>query len=42
LAGKSPNHGTELSTIVEEMFALEELYAIFGDNRLADRLDLLV
>jgi hypothetical protein len=41
LAGKSPDHGTELCTVVEEMFSLEELYEIFGDNSLADRLELL-
>lgn len=41
LAGKNPEHGTELCSVVEYMFSLEELYAIFGDNRLADRLELL-
>jgi uncharacterized protein len=41
LAGNSPIQGTELCTVVEYMFSLEELYAIFGDNRLADRLELL-
>jgi len=41
LAGSSPNQGTELCTVVEYMFSLEELYTIFGDNRLADRLELL-
>jgi hypothetical protein len=41
LSGKSPDRGTELCTVVEEMFSLEELYAIFGDNSLADRLELL-
>lgn len=41
LSGKSPDRGTELCTVVEYMFSLEELYAIFGDNRLADRLELL-
>jgi hypothetical protein len=41
LAGKSPDHGTELCAVVEEMFSLEELYEIFGDNSLADRLELL-
>ena len=41
LSGKSPDRGTELCSIVEYMFSLEELYAIFGDNRLADRLELL-
>jgi len=41
LSGNSPAQGTELCTVVEYMFSLEELYAIFGDNRLADRLELL-
>jgi hypothetical protein len=41
LSGKSPDRGTELCSVVEYMFSLEELYAIFGDIRLADRLELL-
>jgi uncharacterized protein len=41
LSGKSPVQGTELCSVVEYMFSLEELYAIFGDNSLADRLELL-
>jgi uncharacterized protein len=41
LAGNGPNQGTELCSVVEYMFSLEELYEIFGDNRLADRLELL-
>jgi len=41
LAGKNPSHGSELCSVVEYMFSLEELYAIFGDNSLADRLELL-
>ncbi|HUX58992.1 MAG TPA: beta-L-arabinofuranosidase domain-containing protein [Bacteroidales bacterium] len=41
LSGKSPDRGTELCSVVEYMFSLEELYAIFGDNRLTDRLELL-
>lgn len=41
LSGKSPDRGTELCSVVEYMFSLEELYAIFGDNNLADRLELL-
>ncbi|MGC1391954.1 MAG: beta-L-arabinofuranosidase domain-containing protein [Bacteroidales bacterium] len=41
LAGKSPGHGTELCSVVEYMFSLEELYEIFGINTLADRLELL-
>jgi uncharacterized protein len=41
LSGKSPDRGTELCSVVEYMFSLEELYEIFGDNNLADRLELL-
>jgi uncharacterized protein len=41
LSGKSPDRGTELCSVVEYMYSLEELYAIFGDNRLADRLEML-
>lgn len=41
LAGRSPDRGTELCSVVEYMFSLEELFEIFGDNRLADRLELL-
>jgi hypothetical protein len=41
LSGKSPNRGTELCSVVEYMFSLEELYEIIGDNSLADRIELL-
>jgi uncharacterized protein len=41
LSGKSPDRGTELCSVVEYMFSLEELYAIFGNRELADRLELL-
>jgi hypothetical protein len=41
LSGKSPDRGSELCSVVEYMFSMEELYEIFGDNRLADRLELL-
>jgi len=41
LTGKSPNHGSELCSVVEYMFSMEELFAIFGDISLADRLELL-
>ena len=41
LSGKSPAQGTELCSVVEYMYSLEELYAIFGENSLADRLELL-
>jgi hypothetical protein len=41
LSGKNPSRGTELCSVVEYMFSLEELYEIFGNNSLADRLELL-
>jgi hypothetical protein len=41
LGGKNPGRGTELCSVVEYMFSLEELYEIFGKNTLADRLELL-
>jgi hypothetical protein len=41
LSGKSPDRGTELCSVVEYMFSLEELFAIFGDVGLADRLEQL-
>ena len=41
LNGKNPAHGSELCSVVEYMFSLEELYEIFGNNALADRLELL-
>jgi hypothetical protein len=41
LSGKSPDRGTELCSVVELMYSLEELYEIFGENSLADRLELL-
>jgi len=41
LSGKSPNQGTELCLVVEYMYSLEELYAVLGDNRFADRLEYL-
>ncbi|NMC39088.1 MAG: hypothetical protein GYA41_12260 [Bacteroidales bacterium] len=41
LSGKSPDRGTELCSVVEYMFSLEELFEVFGDNSLMDRLELL-
>ena len=41
LSGTSPSHGSELCSVVEYMFSLQELYEIFGDNKLADRLEML-
>lgn len=39
LAGRDPSQGTELCAVVELMFSLEELIALFGDPALADRLE---
>jgi hypothetical protein len=39
LAGRNPSQGTELCTVVEMMFSLEQAIAISGDARLADRLE---
>jgi hypothetical protein len=39
LAGHDPFQGTELCTVVEEMFSLEQLVQIYGDADLADRLE---
>jgi uncharacterized protein len=41
LSGKNPSQGTELCSVVEYMFSLEELYEILGNNKLADKLELL-
>jgi hypothetical protein len=41
LSGKSPARGTELCSVVEYMFSLENLYEIFGNNILADKLEML-
>ncbi len=41
LAGTHPSQGTELCAVVEYMFSLEHLYAIFGDAALADRIEML-
>jgi DUF1680 family protein len=41
LAGRSPSQGTELCTVVEAMYSLEELSAVQGDARLVDRLETL-
>ncbi len=38
-AGKSPSQGTELCAVVEGMFSVENLLAIFGDAALGDRLE---
>jgi hypothetical protein len=39
LAGKSPSQGTELCTVVESMYSLEQLVSTFGFPELADRLE---
>jgi DUF1680 family protein len=39
LAGLDPSQGTELCTVVEAMFSLEQDVAILGDPALADRLE---
>ncbi len=39
LAGRDPSQGSELCTVVETMFSLEQSLAILGDARLGDRLE---
>jgi uncharacterized protein len=41
LAGPSPSQGSELCTVVEYMFSLEQSLAILGDPALGDRLERL-
>lgn len=41
LAGRNPSQGSELCTVVESMFSLEQSLAILGDPTLGDRLELL-
>jgi hypothetical protein len=38
-AGRNPSQGTELCTVVETMFSLEQSLAILGDPTLGDRLE---
>ena len=40
-AGRNPSQGSELCTVVETMFSLEQSLAILGDPTLGDRLELL-
>ncbi len=40
-AGKNPSQGSELCTVVETMFSLEQSLAILGDASLGDRLEML-
>lgn len=39
LAGRNPLQGTELCSVVEFMYSLEHLFAVFGDPFFADRLE---
>lgn len=39
LAGRDPSQGSELCSVVETQFSLEQLISIFGDARLGDRLE---
>lgn len=39
LAGKNPLQGTELCAVVELMYSLEHLLAVFGEPEVADRLE---
>ena len=41
LAGRNPSQGSELCTVVESMFSLEQALAISGDPLLGDRLEQL-
>jgi hypothetical protein len=41
LAGHDPSQGTELCTVVEEMYSLEQLIQVFGDQAYAHRLERL-
>lgn len=41
LGGTDPVHGSELCTVVETMFSLEQALSITGDASLADRLELI-
>jgi hypothetical protein len=40
--GRHPSNGHELCAISELMTSMEKLYEVFGDGRLADRLELLL
>ena len=41
LSGLDPTKGTELCAIVEQMYSYEEIFAHTGDNKWAERLELL-
>ena len=39
ISGRDPSHGTELCTVVETMFSLEQALAVLGDASIGDRLE---
>ena len=39
LSGRNPLQGTELCAVVEFLYSLEHLFAVFGDPRFGDRLE---
>ncbi len=41
LSGLDPSRGTELCSVVEQMYSYEELYAHTGENKWLDRLEVL-
>ena len=41
LSGISPIQGTELCSVVEQMYSYEQLFAFTGDNKWAERLEVL-
>ena len=41
LSGLDPSKGTELCAVVEQMYSYEELFAHTGDNKWAERLEML-
>jgi hypothetical protein len=41
LAGPNPSQGTELCTVVEAMYSLEQALAVMGDAALGDRLEMI-
>ncbi len=41
LSGLDPTRGTELCAVVEQMFSYEELFACTGENKWAERLEML-
>jgi len=41
LAGKNPSQGTELCTVVEYMYSLENIIRVLGDPAFGDRLELI-